>query len=735
MTQIKRRQFLQFAGGALASLGVSQLDIQRQSLRYAQAVGQPGARKLALLVGINTYAAAPLYGCVTDVELQRELLVHRFGFNPKDILIVTDNQATRQGILDAFEDHLIKQAKPGDIAVFHYSGHGSQVTDPDKDTADGLNGTLVPVDTAYGSEKGRQTTNDIMGHTLFLLGSAVQTDNLTVILDSCFSGGGKRGNMLIRSVPRLGREGGIYPTQDELAYQQQWLSRLKMSPSEFKQKRRAGVAKGVVIASANRDQYAADASYDGFKAGAFTYNMTRYLWQQTGKTPVVSAIANISRRTTQENDQDPELECTPLCDPNSFDDQRPFYFLNAPTPPAEAVITDVSGKTFTCWLGGIETSNPMSTDTILAIVDVQGKELAKVKLDSRQGLIGKGTFLDGEAPSLQPGALLQEEVRGLPSDLSLRIGLDPSLDKAQAKSALAATSRVEALELEQGQVDYILGQVTADDQKRLQGRIPVIPTVGSIGLFTPTKDKTVSDSFGPAGESATDAVRRLQPKLKLLLANRVLRAILNPGSSQLRVNASIAPVGARDGSNLAANSTRGERSSQTLVTQAVTPDIGNVKPGDNIQIKVQNQETQDLYISVLGIGSDGEMTVLFPSDFEAATDASLVGAGTTLVAPQAGREDYEFIVTGPAGALEIIVLASASSLRDTLKGLKKIASRSGQTRGELLPIDAPSEIVGDLLSDLTESTRAGFKVQRKGTQQVDVTQLAALSLSLDVIEQ
>jgi hypothetical protein len=734
MTRIKRRQFLQFAGGALASLGVSQLDIQRQSLRYAQALGQPGNRKLALLVGINTYAAAPLYGCVTDVELQRELLVHRFGFNPKDILIVTDRQATRQGILQAFEEHLIKQAKPGDVAVFHYSGHGSQVTDPDQDTADGLNGTLVPVDAAYGNDKGRQTTNDIMGHTLFLLGSAVQTDNLTVILDSCFSGGGKRGNMTVRSLPRLGREGGIFPTQEELAYQQQWLARLKMSPSEFKQRRRAGVAKGVVIASANRNQYAADASYDGFKAGAFTYNMTRYLWQQTGKTSVVSAIANISRRTTQENDQDPELECTPLCDPNSFDDQRPFYFLNSPTPPAEAVITEVSGKTFTCWLGGIETSNPLSTNTVLAVVDSQGKERSKVKLDTRRGLIGTGTLLEGNAQSLQPGALLQEEVRGLPSDLTLRIGLDPSLDQATAKTALSTISRVEALELEQGQVDYILGQVTADDHNRLQGRIPVIPAIGSVGLFTPSKDKTISDSFGPADENVTDAVRRLQPKLKLLLANRVLRAVLNPGSSQLKVSASINPVGARDGNNLAATGTRGAQGSRNLVTTAITPDIGTVKPGDNIQIKVQNQETRDLYISVLGIGSDGEMTVLFPSDFTAAADASLVGAGKTLVAPQPGRENYEFIVTGPAGAIEIIVLASANSLRDTLKGLKKIASRSGQNRGEPLSIDAPSDLIGGLLGDLTASTRAGLKVQRQGTQQVDATQLAALSLALDVVE-
>ena len=48
---------------------------------------------------------------------------------------MTDKQATRQGILTTFEEHLIKQAKPGDVVVFHFSGHGSQVEDRDRDSA------------------------------------------------------------------------------------------------------------------------------------------------------------------------------------------------------------------------------------------------------------------------------------------------------------------------------------------------------------------------------------------------------------------------------------------------------------------------------------------------------------------------------------------------------------------------------------------------------------------------
>ena len=166
---MKRRHFLQFAGSALTAIGVSQLDIIQQGDKYSKALAQNSGRKLALLVGINDYSGdvLPLAGCVNDVMLQKQLLIHRFGFNPKDIVTLTDEQATRQGILSTFEEHLIKQAKPGDNVVFHFSGHGGQVLDPDKDNPDGLNSTLIPIDFQSNSSGGE--VEDIMGHTLFLM--------------------------------------------------------------------------------------------------------------------------------------------------------------------------------------------------------------------------------------------------------------------------------------------------------------------------------------------------------------------------------------------------------------------------------------------------------------------------------------------------------------------------------------------------------------------------------------
>lgn len=94
MNHFSRRHFLQFASAALATLGIHPLIFQRQARRYGQALAESTPRKLALLVGINSYADQPLQGCVNDTELQRQLLIHRFGFNPQYIYVLTDGDAT-----------------------------------------------------------------------------------------------------------------------------------------------------------------------------------------------------------------------------------------------------------------------------------------------------------------------------------------------------------------------------------------------------------------------------------------------------------------------------------------------------------------------------------------------------------------------------------------------------------------------------------------------------------------
>ncbi|GET39650.1 caspase family protein [Microseira wollei] len=378
MNRNTRRQFLQFAGSALATIGIDQLLFQQQVQRYGQVLAQSTPRKLALLVGINQYRTQPLEGCLNDVELQRNLLIHRFGFNPKDILVLPDAQATRQGLLTAFEEHLIKQAKPGDVVVYHYSGHGSRIFDPNPIVVvpgkDGLNGTFVPVDGDLpdGYPEVGGSVKDIMGHTLFLLMSGLKTENVTVVLDSCFSGGATRKER-IRS-----RDGGenVLVSADEKTYQQQWLSRLNMSPDQFVRGYRAGVAKGVVLAATAPNQVAREININGFKAGIFSYLLTHYLWQEDSN--IERIFPKILPEIPEQFDQLPRYEVKPG---SRYQQQSP-YFIGSPNSTAQAVVTRVSGDTAQLWLGGVDLRK-VNAGTVFTAV----KGTGQVRVLSRDGMV------------------------------------------------------------------------------------------------------------------------------------------------------------------------------------------------------------------------------------------------------------------------------------------------------------------------------------------------------------
>ena len=738
MPRIKRRHFLQSTASLVAALGWSQLDIQRSGDAFARVLAQGTPRKLALLVGINEYPETGEYsalrGCVMDVDLQRQLLINRFGFNPKDILTLTDAKATRQGILTAFEEHLIKQAKPGDVVVYHFSGHGSRVADPDGDTPDGLNSTFVPVDStsATGTRSQGGVVQDIMGRTLFLLMYALQTENVTAVLDSCYSGGGTRGNLQIRSV-RGGSQLQATPAEQE--YQQRWLSTLNLSPEEYKRLRRQGVAKGVVIASTKPDQVAADTAFNDVYAGAFTYVMTQYLWQQTRNEALGSVVVNVSRTTKKASftEQEPIVEVKPNSDYN----KRSVYFIDQQMPPAEAVILGVEGDRAQVWLGGINPKNLQAFDrgAILSVVDPKSNQSGQVLLESRQQLIGRGKLVG----TARPGTLLQEQVRGIPSNVALLIGLDPSLgnDATAAKQALQTMRRIEALPLGQKEVHYILGRMTDAYYQDLQRqRVVKIPPVGSVGLFTPGLE-LIPGSFAAAGESVTAAVTRLQAKLKSLLAAHIVKLILNPDSSRLNVTASMSR---EDQKNVVAEvftvrGSIGQGTPSPRPTRPLPADASKLPIGTRVQFEIKNNEPRDLYISILVIDPTGEISVIFPNQWTETDDVMQVRAGQTEQIPNPTRDTFTLVAQEPKGVAEVLIIASATPMSKALQALQKIAMREGTDRGPVTPSE-PTTVISSMLDDLNEGTRGSRDSSAGSSQDVqrfDTRQMAAMSITFEVI--
>jgi hypothetical protein len=148
----------------------------------------------ALFVGINAYPPPvnPLRGCVNDVAHLRDLLAARLAgsrdrFAP---LLLADGQATRQGVIDAWRSHL-GQAGPGDVALFCYSGHGSQEQAPPEFwdfEPDRLNETPVCYDSRLpgGWDLADKELAQLIAEV------AARGPHLAVILDCCHAGSGTR---------------------------------------------------------------------------------------------------------------------------------------------------------------------------------------------------------------------------------------------------------------------------------------------------------------------------------------------------------------------------------------------------------------------------------------------------------------------------------------------------------------------------------------------------------------
>jgi hypothetical protein len=136
--------------------------------------------KRALFVGINDYPGTfnDLSGCVNDANDWAKLLRNDFGFSD-NITMLINADATKEKILSALRD-LVTSAKGGDVVVFTYAGHGSQVPDQGVlDESDNLDETLYVYD-----------GKDIIDDEIRDIIRQIDRDaHLMVISDSCHSGG------------------------------------------------------------------------------------------------------------------------------------------------------------------------------------------------------------------------------------------------------------------------------------------------------------------------------------------------------------------------------------------------------------------------------------------------------------------------------------------------------------------------------------------------------------------
>ena len=174
----------------------------------------------ALLIGINEYPLlkprGQLTGCVNDVEVMSRTLQQQFGFPGDHMTILRNAEATRDGILAAMNG-LMERVGKDDVVVFHYSGHGSRMTDREGDEEDGFDETIMPCDSGRREHPNRDITDDEI--YLWLQKLTAVTPYVTLIFDCCHSGTIVRGELDVTNTDMYVPEGRWFDPDDRLVSQ------------------------------------------------------------------------------------------------------------------------------------------------------------------------------------------------------------------------------------------------------------------------------------------------------------------------------------------------------------------------------------------------------------------------------------------------------------------------------------------------------------------------------------
>lgn len=259
--------------------------------------------KRALLIGIDEYEdpqIRDLAGAVNDVQLMKAALVGRFDLPPENVRTLTDAEATRGAILDAIREHLIEAEPAADVAILHFSGHGSQMVDASGDELDGWDETLVPYDSRGGGQF--DISDDEINGLLTELGA--RTPNIVLIMDSCHSGSLSRATQVGAIARQIPRDERLPPAPEAFARGERSLSE---SAGDFL----LPAANYVLISGSRASQLSNETLFDGQRHGALSYYLGHALTTAGDTTTYRDIIDTVAASVTARfPDQHPQIEGT-----------------------------------------------------------------------------------------------------------------------------------------------------------------------------------------------------------------------------------------------------------------------------------------------------------------------------------------------------------------------------------------------------------------------------------------
>jgi len=585
---MKRRTLFKRIGSILATLGLTEAAWLTLSDQYYQALAQSNHRKLALLIGINQYTPFPnLSGCLMDVELQKELLIYRFGFLPSDILTLTEAEASREFIETAFCDHLSKQVKPGDAVIFHFSGYGSLVKLGVLPST--MQKALVPFEPI--NLRSDTFANYLLEETLLALLKSLPTDKITAVLDTSYytSSLFPSKGLGVRSLPDLARRQLVV---SELEFLQRWQNSQSALSRPF-----------VLSATSDPTQSAKEFLFADIKAGLFTYAFTQYLWETTPVTTIRTFLSHVGNTMYKLGSQ--QQPCLLLNNPQYFQNKSIGDYLTLELSGATGIVTDIEdGKVIQLFLVGLPPQVLEYYGANSCFTLATGERLI---LKSRTGLTAKAEKSAPEVvTALQVGQLVHELIRVLPQNINLLIALDPSLERIErvdATSAFSAITSVANIIGPEQMANYVFGKLQT--------------TPSHYDLFS-LGGEPLFNADGEIGEAVKVSVQRLKPKLSTLLAAKLWRLTENQGSSRLSVKATLEILDSTSSyvvmqRETAINSIlNGSKkiNNNTFYTQYKA--IPAIPVGSRMRYQIENSSDVTVYVLLVGLNNNQSAIAFYP---------------------------------------------------------------------------------------------------------------------------
>jgi len=592
-------------------------------LMVCLALSAGAQRKIGLIIAIGNYPEGGKWrnlSSLNDIAYIRNALIQN-GFAPNNIDTLIDKRATKKGMEDALDD-LARRAEPGDIVVFHFSGHGQQIFDDNGDELDGYDEALIPYDAGayydpvnYRGEK--HFRDDELGKKLNAIRAKIGAKGtLVVILDACHSGTATRSAEVFqaRGVPVPFMTPG-YKVKAKVDFS-------NGSGEESFLGGGTQLGSTVVFSASSPNQVNFETKdADGKGVGSLTYAVARAL---TDLKPGSSYAYLFERIRSQIQAKIPQQ--IPMAEGNMNQEVFGGDFI----VPVSFISVQkwVNDSTFYINGGFFQQINKGSTFKVYALNDKEEKmPLAEGYISlagsfQSVGIINKA-IIKGEAYKIK---LNEENYGEFAASLMFKVAANKGTSTSASRS-LEQRSGVLINQLKNFIKPYEF--LTLSDAPDFLFQVKD-STGGTTAIeMIDKQDSTRWFTFVKAGDTlSAEVLKDMFSTLKRAMRVGYLRNMPDGGMMAQNIIIEVIPA-----------------------TGAATGDI-TLKPGDEFSIRIKNNNAYPVYFNLVDLMPDNEVKVLIPYEGRTAQEA-IVQAGEEFVIDGAtvddptptGREFMKFIFT------------------------------------------------------------------------------------------